>query len=63
MKILNHLKMSDKSKYNKSSTKKEVAIHTFEEAMRKIVNTPKEKVEEAIEAEKKKPRGKSVKNR
>lgn len=36
---------------------------TFEEAMRKIVNTPKEKVDEAIEAEKKKPRGKSVKNK
>ncbi len=33
---------------------------TFEEAMRKIITVPKEKVEEAIEKEKKKPRGKQA---
>ena len=31
---------------------------TFEEAMRKIISAPKKEVEEAIKAEKKKPRGK-----
>jgi len=35
---------------------------TFEEVMRKIICVPKEKVEEAIKAGKKKPRGKFVKN-
>jgi len=33
---------------------------TFEEAMRAILHTPKSKVEEAIEKEKKKPRGKNI---
>lgn len=36
---------------------------TFEEAMRKIVHTPKEKVDEAIERDKKKPRGNPTKNK
>lgn len=31
---------------------------TFEEAMRKIISVPKKEVEDAINAEKKKPRGK-----
>lgn len=44
---------------DKKKEKDERAL-TFEEAMRKIVNTPKEKVEEAIEKEKKKPRGKQA---
>lgn len=34
---------------------------TFEEAMRKIVAVPKKEVENAIKAEKKRPRGKLLK--
>lgn len=47
--------MKDKKK------EKEERELTFEEAMRKIVSVPKQEVEEAIKAEKKKPRGKLVK--
>lgn len=42
---------------DKKKEKVEVAM-SFEEAMRKIITVPKEKVEAAIEAEKKRPRGK-----
>lgn len=45
---------------DKKKEKVEVAM-SFEEAMRKIITTPKEKVENAIKAEKKKPRGKLLK--
>ncbi len=44
--------MKDKKK------EKEEPELSFEEAMRKIISVPKEKVENAIKAEKKKPRGK-----
>ncbi len=42
---------------DKKKEKEELEL-TFEEAMRKIISVPKEKVEAAIEAEKKRPRGK-----
>lgn len=42
---------------DKKKEKVEIAM-SFEEAMRKIISVPKEKVDSAIEAEKKKPRGK-----
>ena len=42
---------------DKKKEKVEVTM-SFEEAMRKIIAVPKKKVEEAIEKEKKKPRGK-----
>lgn len=42
---------------DKKKEKIEVAM-SFEDAMRKIISVPKEKVENAIKAEKKKPRGK-----
>lgn len=47
--------MKDKKK------EKEEPELTFEEAMRKIIAVPKTEVEDAINAEKKKPRGKFVK--
>ena len=46
---------------DKPPQKKEPAL-TFEEAMRAILHTPKEKVDRAMEKEKKKPRGNSIKN-
>ena len=45
---------------DKKKEKDEPAL-TFEEAMRKIITVPKKEVEDAITAEKKKPRGKFVK--
>jgi hypothetical protein len=45
---------------DKKKEKVEVAM-SFEEAMRKIISVPKKEVEDAIEKEKKKPRGKFVK--
>lgn len=47
--------MDEKNK-NKS-TQSDTAELTFEEAMRKIISVPKKEVEDAIKAEKKKPRG------
>lgn len=44
---------------DKPPQKKEPAL-TFEEAMRAILHTPKEKVDHAMEKEKKKPRGKGI---
>lgn len=41
----------------KKKEKIDVAM-SFEEAMRKIISVPKNEVEDAIKAEKKKPRGK-----
>ena len=41
---------------DKKKEKVEVAM-SFEEAMRKIITVPKKEVEDAIKAEKKKPRG------
>jgi hypothetical protein len=43
---------------DKKKEKDERAL-TFEEAMRKIITIPKKEVEDAIEKEKKKPRGKN----
>ena len=51
--------MKDEKK-SKPSPKELPRKFTFEEAMRKIVNTPKEEVEHYIQKVKKKPRGKSV---
>lgn len=48
------MNMKDKKK------EKEERALTFEEAMRKIITVPKKEVEDAIEKEKKKPRGKFV---